>query len=175
MRDYRRKVQLVWQHSALALNPRMQVVDVVGEPLRIKGSHSKMEIRELTFEMLARVGLRQSLFSRTPFRLSGGQRQRVALARALVLQPLVLILDEAFAGLDLPLQDEMTALLLDLKESLSLTYLFITHDLRRAALFADEIAVMEKGRIVEQGSPTTLLARPSQQATRELLDAAMLT
>ncbi len=167
------QIQLVWQHSALALNPRFKAVDLASEPLRVRGLTSRADSRDQAFEMMAKVGLPSSLGLRTPLQLSGGQRQRLALARALVIRPAVLILDEAFAGLDLPLQDEIAAMLQELKSSLSLSYLFITHDLRRAASFADEIAVMQEGKVVERGDPQTLFWSPKHEATRQLVQAVV--
>ncbi len=167
----RTRIQLVWQHSAIALNPRFRAVDIAAEPLRLRKRMSKTESRDCALEMMLKLGLPAALSDRRPLELSGGQRQRLALARALVLRPSVLILDEAFAGLDLPVQAEIAAMLLELKTSLSLSYVLITHDLRRAASFADQIAVMENGRIVEQGDPRRLFWRPEHEATRQLVDA----
>ena len=171
LRRLRSKIQLVWQHSALALNPRWRNVDVVAEPLRIQHSLPRRQSRQIAFNMMAQVGLDSSLSLRTPLELSGGQRQRLALARALIIHPSVLILDEVFAGLDLPLQAEIAKLLVDLKNSSALSCLLLTHDLRRAASLADLIYVMDNGRIVESGEPAALFSKPNHQATRALVEA----
>jgi peptide/nickel transport system ATP-binding protein len=174
LRHVRSKIQLVWQHSALALNPRLKAVDIVAEPLRIGKLAGKTESRDLALQMMTKLGLPKSVVERTPFELSGGQKQRLAIARALIARPSVLILDEAFAGLDLPIQEEIVTMLLELKASLSLSYVFITHDLRRAAQIGDEAAVMHNGSIVERGEPGRLFWRPEHEATRELVRASVM-
>jgi peptide/nickel transport system ATP-binding protein len=174
LRRCRSKIQLVWQHSATALNPSLEALDIVTEPLLIRKLASKSESRDLALQMMEKLGLPRSVVRRRPSELSGGQKQRVALARALVASPSVLILDEAFAGLDLPLQEEIATMLLKLKTSLALSYLFITHDLRRAASIGDEIAVMQKGNIVERGEPRKLFWKPEHEATRELVRATVM-
>jgi peptide/nickel transport system ATP-binding protein len=171
LRRVRSKIQLVWQHSAAALNPRLTAIDIVAEPLRIWKAGSKKEQQDRALEMIGRLGLPASLADRTSLEMSGGQRQRIALARALILSPTVLILDEAFAGLDLPLEREITEMLLELQKELSLSLIFITHDLRRAACVSDRIAVMHGGEIVESGDSQSLLGQPKHAATRELVNA----
>lgn len=171
LRQVRPQIQLVWQHSAAALNPRFRAVDLVAEPLQIQRAGSRRERHEQALTMLSKLGIKASLATRTSPELSGGQRQRLAIARALILNPAVLILDEALAGLDLPLQKKIASLLMTLKASLSLSYIFISHDLRMAASIADRIAVMEDGRIVECRSVPDLFSKPEHRATRELLNA----
>ena len=121
------------------------------------------------------LGLSPAIAERTPSQISGGQRQRVALARALVLRPSILILDEAFAGLDLPVQQEISSALLDLKASKRITILLITHDLRRAASIADEIAVIDAGQIVERAEPAQLFWNPQHSATQQLVRASSMS
>jgi peptide/nickel transport system ATP-binding protein len=120
---------------------------------------------------MEQVGLPARWSARRPDELSGGQRQRLAIARALAANPTVLVLDEALSGLDLPIQMQMTGLLLKLHQSLLLTYLFISHDLRLAAYFTDEIVVMQHGRIIEHGSTPSLFSNPQHAHTRSLLAA----
>ncbi len=167
----RRCIQLVWQHSALALNPHFSAADIVAEPLRIQRAGSKGEQREQALTMMFKLGMPPSIASHTPSQLSGGQRQRLAIARALVMNPAVLIFDEALAGLDLPLQAQIVKLLADLKRSHSLSYIFISHDLRMAASFSDKMAVMQNGRIVEEQTVRELISFPQHTASRELIES----
>ncbi len=171
LKHFRPYVQLVWQHSALALNPRFRAVDIVAEPLRIGRAGSRNERRETALAILSRLGISPSMARRTALELSGGQRQRVAIARALARTPAAIILDEALAGLDPPLQAKIANLLMELKASLCLSYLFISHDLRMAAAVADGIAVIEQGRIVESQCVPDLFLRPQHEATRKLLNS----
>jgi peptide/nickel transport system ATP-binding protein len=171
LRQVRPRVQLVWQHSALALNPRFRVVDLIAEPLRIQGIVSKSRRREQALAAMSKLGLPEAVANRTPLQLSGGQRQRVAIARALVQRPEVIILDEALSGLDIPLQAQIAAILMQLKASFSLSYLFISHDLRMAASLADRIAVMDEGKIVESQPVRDLLAQPQSKAARQILNS----
>jgi peptide/nickel transport system ATP-binding protein len=168
LKRLRPSIQLIWQHSALALNPALRVIDLVAEPLLIRHVEAAQRY-EQALTMMSALGIPDSLADRTALQLSGGQRQRVAIARALILNPAVIIFDEALAGLDVPLQAQIASTLREVSYSLSLSYLFITHDLRMAASIADNIAVMEDGRIVESQSVRGLLLEPQNQATRELL------
>lgn len=146
-----REIQLIFQDSSAALNPRMSARDIVEEPLLIQGRYSHTERAEIANEMLERVGISAGWGNRRPREFSGGQRQRIAIARALVLRPRVLILDEVFVGLDFSIQGEIANLLLDLQEADGLSYLCISHDLTLVGRLADTIAVMDRGRIVETG------------------------
>jgi peptide/nickel transport system ATP-binding protein len=128
-------------------------------------------MRERGFALLERVGLSMEVASRRARELSGGQRQRLVIARALSLEPKLLILDEALSALDCSTQAQIANLLVELQTSSALTFLFITHDLAMAAHLADEIAVMNRGQIVEQGAPERLLASPQHDATRSLIAA----
>ncbi|HJX84083.1 MAG TPA: dipeptide/oligopeptide/nickel ABC transporter ATP-binding protein, partial [Candidatus Angelobacter sp.] len=148
----RRKVQLIFQSSASALNPRLSAIEIVAEPLDILGTASRQRRRELALEYMQLTGLTADLASRSPWALSGGQRQRVAIARALTLSPELLIFDESFSGLDLILEAQILELLRTLKSSHGFTYLLITHDLSLVAGLADRVAVMQSGKIVEQGA-----------------------
>jgi peptide/nickel transport system ATP-binding protein len=162
---------LIWQHSALALNPLFRVVDLIAEPLRVQGMGSNRQRREQVLAMMSKLELPSAMADRTAFQLSGGQRQRVAIARALVQQPEVIIFDEALAGLDIPLQMQIAYMLMELKASHGLSYLFISHDLRMAAFVADHIAVMESGKIVESQPVRTLLSQPQTHPAQELLNS----
>lgn len=170
-RQARPKIQLIWQQSTLALNPRFRVVDLIAEPLRIQQTGSHRQRREQALAMMSKLELSAFVADRTALQLSGGQRQRVAIARALVQHPEVIIFDEALAGLDIPLQMQIANMLMELKTALSLSYLFISHDLRMAAFLADRIAVMDNGKIVESQPAGALLGQPQNNTTRELLNS----
>lgn len=165
----RQEIQLIFQDSAGALNPRMSAAQIIEEPLLIRRQGRSKERLELVSEMMARVGLSTRWKDRLPHEFSGGQRQRVAIARALVLRPKLLILDEALAGLDLSIQGQIVNVLLDLQASEALSYLYISHNLELIGHFVGEIAVMYQGSIVEQASPSELFAHPQHPHTQALL------
>jgi ABC-type oligopeptide transport system ATPase subunit len=173
LRSVHPQIQLVFQDPAHSLNPRMTVLDIVTEPLSVHRRLTKREKCERARELLACVGISEEKALRRPDELSGGQKQRVAIARALALKPKLLILDEALSALDCSVQAQVTNLLVELQASLGLTYLFITHDLRMAVHLADEIAVMEHGKIVEQGKADRVFHSPVQSITRQMVNASM--
>ncbi len=166
--------QLLFQDAATAMNPRFSAEEIVTEPLVIAGTGSRAERRERVLAMLDSVGLPRSAASRRPREFSGGEKQRLAIARALILKPKLLIFDESLSGLDLEIQSQILQMLLDLQCAYGLAYIFITHDLAFLAGAATEIAVMDQGRIVEQGSPDSLFRSARQERTRALI-AAMPT
>ena len=170
-RMIRPQIQLVFQDPAASLNPRWSVLEVLVEPFRLQRKFNGEEMKQRAHSLLERVGLSPDIMKRFPVELSGGQRQRLAIARALTLDPKVLILDEALSSLDCSVQAQIANLLMDLQSSLGITYLFITHDLGMAAHLADEIAVMNHGRIVEQGPAEKILTQAQHETTRELLAA----
>ena len=171
LRAIRRKIQLIFQDPASSFNPRWKVLEILTEPLALQGNPSHHEMRSLAHALLEQVGLSASMEKKLSSELSGGQRQRLAIARALLLEPKLLILDEALSALDCSVQAQIANLLVDLQSSRGMTYLFITHDMAMAAHLADEIAVMNNGRIVEQGTPDKILKQPESEVTRELLAA----
>ena len=165
----RRQIQLIFQNSAAAMNPRFSAAEVVGEPLCIQERASKQKRRKQALAMMEQVGIPPEWADRSPLEFSGGQRQRLVIARALILRPKLLILDEALSGLDLPIQAQIANLLVNLQASFSLTYLYISHDLRMAGYLADEIAVMQRGKIVESGSVGEVFSHPKHPHTRVLI------
>ncbi len=167
----RREIQLILQDPVHALNPRFSVEEIVEEPLIIQRVAGRKERRERVGHLLEQAGLPASLRARFPGELSGGQRQRLAIARALALEPRLLILDEALAGLDLSVQAQIVNLLLDLQADHSLTYVYISHDLSLVAHLADEVAVMNNGEIVERAATSDLFGNARHANTRALLEA----
>src|SRR3989440_2015066 len=170
-RQVRPQIQLMFQDPASSLNPRWSVLEILVEPLILQGKFKQEEMKQRANFLLERVGLSPDIVERLPTELSGGQRQRLAIARALALEPKLLILDEALSALDCSVQAQIANLLTELQSSLGMTYLFITHDLAMAAYLADEIAVMNRGRIVEQGPAEKILKQPQHETTLRLLAA----
>ena len=169
--DYRRKVQFVFQDPYASLNPRMNVFDVICEPLIIHAIGDKDERFERVKELMALVGLDVRHMRRYPHSFSGGQRQRIGIARALALQPALLICDEPVSALDVSIQAQVLNLLKDLQTELGLTYLFISHNLAVVDYMADRIAVMCAGRIVETAPREELFKNPMHPYTKALLAA----
>ncbi|MDL9935462.1 ABC transporter ATP-binding protein [Gordonia sp. ABSL1-1] len=166
-----RQLQLVYQNPMAALDPRLTVAQLIGEPIEIHRLHARTERLEATRHALAQVGLDDTYLKRRPAELSGGQRQRVAIARALVLTPKILILDEPTSALDVSAQARIVDLLLDLRERHQLTYVFISHDLGLVARLATHVSVLRQGRLVESGSATDVLTAPATSYTTRLLEA----
>ena len=171
MRMARRDMQIVFQDPYSSLNPRMRVGDIVEEPLVIHDLGSKTERRARVAELFQLVGLEPGHITRYPHEFSGGQRQRIGIARALALNPALIIADEAVSALDVSIQAQVVALLMELKERLKLTYLFIAHDLRLVEHICGRVAVMYMGKIVELGTAQALFSRPTHPYTKALLSA----
>lgn len=170
-RQLRPQIQLVFQDPVNSLNPRWTALELVSEPLLVQRRSSRQKREDKALELLDRVAITRKMAGRRADQLSGGQKQRVAIARALALEPKLIILDEALSALDCSVQAQISNLWLDLQASLGLTYLFITHDFAMAGHLADQIAVMDRGRIVESGPAEKILRSPSHEATRSLLAA----
>lgn len=164
-------VQMVFQDPFSSLNPRMRIGDILSEAPVVHGLWSAARAREHVAETLSRVGLDPSVQDRFPHQFSGGQRQRIGIARALAVSPQVLICDEAVASLDVSIQAQMLNLFLDLRQSLGLSWLFISHDLGVVRHIADRVAIMYLGRIVEEGPTEAVFANPKHPYTRGLLDS----
>ncbi|HEY1571845.1 MAG TPA: oligopeptide/dipeptide ABC transporter ATP-binding protein [Pseudonocardiaceae bacterium] len=172
MRPLRRDVHIVFQDPYSSLNPRMTVGDIIAEPLRQQGLRSRLERRREVEDMLERTGLRAETRSRYPHELSGGQRQRVALARALIRRPKLLVADEPASALDVSVQAAILNLLLELRQALNFSCLFISHDLSVVEFISDRIAVMYLGRIVELTTRERLFTAAQHPYTQALLSAA---
>lgn len=171
-RQIGRTVSVVFQDPATALNARMLVRDALTDPLEVHGIGNATSRRGRVSELVALVGLPQSVLDAIPAQLSGGQRQRVAIARALALEPQIIVADEPTSALDVSVRAQILNLLQDLKRELALGMVFISHDIQTVRYISDEIAVMRNGKVVEFGSSAQVLDNPSQDYTKMLLEAA---
>jgi peptide/nickel transport system ATP-binding protein/oligopeptide transport system ATP-binding protein len=171
LKSVRREIQTVFQDPQASLNPRMRVIDIVGEGLAVQGIGSRGDRREAVAELLSVVGLRKEYLHRYPHEFSGGQRQRIAIARALAMRPKMIIADEAVSALDVSVRSQVLNLLADLQRDFQLTYLFISHDLAVVEYLSDRVGVMYLGRLVELASAETLYADPQMPYTQALLSA----
>jgi ABC-type oligopeptide transport system ATPase subunit len=164
-------MQVVFQDPYSSLNPRMRAGDIVEEPLVVHRLGTRAERRARVDELFGLVGLSAEHIRRYPHELSGGQRQRIGIARALALDPALVIADEAVSALDVSVQAQVVALLLELRARLKLTYLFIAHDLRLVQEICTRVAVMRAGRLVEMGDTGSVFDAPTHPYTRALLSA----
>ncbi len=171
LRPIRREMQMIFQDPYSSLDPRMTLLDIVGEPLVIHGVGSRGEISDRVGELLGLVGLRPEYATRYPHAFSGGQRQRIGIARALALNPSFIAADEAVSALDVSVAAQNINLLQDLQEKFGLTYLFITHDLGMVEHISDRIGVMYVGRMVELGDTAEIFKKPLHPYTEALLSA----
>jgi ABC-type glutathione transport system ATPase component len=166
----RRGVGMIFQDPTSSLNPRMRVRDVVGEGLRLAGV-GRREIAERTAAALNLVGLSPKDLDRFPHQFSGGQRQRIGVARAIVMEPAVLIADEPVSSLDVSVQMQVLNLILDIRDKLKLTVLFITHNIAVVEYLCDRMVVLSRGEIVERGRTRAVIEAPQHPYTRRLLQA----
>ncbi len=173
LRRLRTNIQMVFQDPHAALNPAMDIATAVGHPLKIHGVATGEELRRRVAETLERVGLSPAdqFMDKYPSDLSGGQKQRAVIARAIILDPEVLVADEPVSMLDMSVRAKILQLMLDLKQDLGLTYVYITHDLASAKFFCDRIAIMYLGRVVEIGPSEEIFADPKHPYTKALLKA----
>ncbi|OBZ93371.1 peptide ABC transporter ATP-binding protein [Pararhizobium polonicum] len=174
MRALSRDVQIVFQDPVSALNPKLTIGESIAEPLAIHGVGNAAERKERVAELLGLVGLHAQHAGRKPNAFSGGQRQRIVIARALALNPKLLILDEPVSALDVSIRSQILNLLLDLQKRFGLSYLFISHDLSVVRHFADRVAVMYLGHLVETGRTGDVFANPVHPYTEALLSAVPL-
>ncbi len=172
MRPLRREMQMIFQDPYASLNPRKRVGQIVGDPLQAPGAWPRAsDLRSRVQELLERVGLSSEHYNRFPHEFSGGQRQRIGIARALALQPKLVIADEPVSALDVSIQAQIINLLDDLQDDFGLTYLFVAHDIGVVRHISDRIAVMNDGKIVEQGSADEVCENPKDDYTKKLLAA----
>jgi oligopeptide transport system ATP-binding protein len=174
LRAARRRMQIVFQDPYGSLNPRLSVGAIVEEPLVIHRVGTAAEREARVDELLTLVGLDPAMRRRRPREFSGGQRQRIGLARALALNPSFLIADEPVSSLDVTVQSQIVDLLMDLQQRLTLTYLFIAHDLRLVENICSRVAVMYRGRIVEMGAVASIFASPRHAYTQALMSAVLV-
>ena len=169
---FRREIQVVFQDPYSSLNPRMSIGDAIMEPMQVHELHESNRIRrQKTIELLETVGLQADHFQRYPHEFSGGQRQRICVARALALEPRLLICDEMVSALDVSVQATVLNLLLELREKLGLTYLFISHDLSVIKQMCDRVLIMNRGKIEELGFPDAVYQNPEKEYVRRLIEA----
>lgn len=171
LQTLRRDMQIIFQDPYDSLNPRMTLGEIVAEPLNIHNYGDNLERKERVKELFNIVGLPDRYINRYSHQLSGGQRQRVSIARAIALSPRFLVCDEAVSALDVSIQAQILNLFLDLKQTLGLSYLFITHDLSVVDFISDRIGVMYFGNLVEVGSKNDIFQNSMHPYTRELLSA----
>jgi oligopeptide/dipeptide ABC transporter ATP-binding protein len=171
LRALRREMQMIFQDPFTSLNPRMTLLDLVGEPLLVHGMKDRKEREHRVADLLRRVGLRPEYMRRFPHAFSGGERQRIGIARALALHPRLVVADEPVSALDVSVQAQILNLLLDLQADLRLTYLFVAHDLSVVRHISHRVAVMYVGRMVELGGTDELFSAPKHPYTAALLSA----
>lgn len=171
LKDFRRKMQMVFQDPYASLNPRMTICDTLAEPLKLHDMGDKAERLKKVKEIVRKVGLRDEDINKFPHEFSGGQRQRIGIARALILNPELVIADESVSALDVSIQSQILNLLVDLQKELNLTYIFISHDLTVVKYISDRVAVMYLGRVVELARSKDIYDEPLHPYTMALIKA----
>ena len=172
LKELRKEIQLIFQDPFASLNPRMSVGKIIMEPMIAHDLYkNNTERKQKVIELLQNVGLETAHFNRYPHEFSGGQRQRIGIARTIALQPKLIICDESVSALDISVQAQVLNLLNDLKENYGFTYIFISHDLAVVKYMADQLLVMNKGKIEESGDSDIIYSKPSKEYTKKLIDA----
>ena len=172
LRKLRKEIQLIFQDPFSSLNPRIPVGKAIMEPMEVHHLYkNNKERKRKTLELLHRVGLDESHFNRYPHEFSGGQRQRIGIARTIAVEPKLIVCDESVSALDISVQAQVLNLLNELKDKFGFTYIFISHDLAVVKYMADQLLVMNQGKIVEQGDADHIYANPEKEYTQKLIDA----
>ena len=171
LRPFRRRVQMIFQDPSSSLNPQRRVGDILTEPLAVHGIRTKADIPARLAELMDLVGLPETALRRFPHEFSGGQRQRIGIARALAMEPELIVADEPVSALDVSVQAQVLNLFMDLQRDLGVAFVFITHDLGVVEHVSDDIAVMTRGVLVEQGTTDQVMHAPRHDYTRTLLAA----
>jgi len=171
IRPMRKRMQVIFQDPYSSLNPRMRVESIVGEGMLVHGLTDKRGLREAVAQVLSRVGLSSDSMYRYPHEFSGGQRQRVCIARAISLCPELIVADEPLSAMDVSIQAQILNLLMDIRDDLEVSYLFISHDLRVVNLICSRVAVMYLGKIVEVGDKERIFRDPRHPYTKALIEA----
>ena len=169
LKSDRKNIQMIFQDPYASLNPRMKILRIMEEPLKIHGLGDSLSQYSRILNMIKKVGLAENDLSKYPHQFSGGQRQRIGIARALILEPELVICDEPVSALDVSVQAQIIQLLKSLQKEFGLTYLFITHDLRIVRHIANEVIVMKDGKLIEQGKADIIFRNPKNKYTKELL------
>jgi peptide/nickel transport system ATP-binding protein len=172
LRALRKEIQIIFQDPFASLNPRLTVGTAILEPMKVHNiGTSDLERKDKVLTILEKVGLDASYYNRYPHEFSGGQRQRIGIARTIALEPQLIVCDESVSALDISVQAQVLNLLNDLKEQFGFTYLFISHDLAVVKYMADQLVVMNKGKIEEIGEADTIYDAPKSNYTRKLIHA----
>lgn len=172
-REIRKRMQKIFQDPGSSLNPRFNVLELISEPLVIRGGYSLEQRKAMVVDMLKHVGLSEADLYRYPSDFSGGQQQRIAIARALILKPEYLVCDEPVSALDVSVHAQILNLLMEIQQKMGITYLFISHNLAVVKKICDRLAIMYLGKIVEYGNADKIFANPMHPYTKALISAVL--